>query len=284
MFNVTSSTIAFRHCSFSGENIADTILNLEESKSTYGFNSFVTISFEDCFFSSALFGIRSDSPISIDSCRFEQIKDTCIHLDVPSTVDPLSEFSVSNTSINGGSLGLYFQSSLHHLMLTKLSVLHSDIGLRLLGPFTLYHCEIMHCSAIGVYSKEKTEGKFGVISDCLISHCPSAVTVFYCDLAVRNSRVFRCEYGVQAFSCFALNVHDCIIHDCGQKGVFANYVNLVKIKKNAIYDCACGIVVDSSIILQIENNWLLYISNCFLEISNVVVGVVEDLHCRALPS
>ena len=179
---------------------------------------------------------------------------------------------------------MYFQSSFHHLMLTKLSVLHSDIGLRLLGPFTLDHCEIMHCSAIGVYSKEKTEGKFGVISDCLISHCPSAVTMFYCDLVVRNSRVFRCEYGVQAFSCFVLNVHDCIIHDCGQKGVFANNVNLVKIKKSAIYDCTCGIVVDRSTILQIENNWLMYISSCFLEISNVVVGLGKDLHCRALLS
>lgn len=241
-------------------------------------------SFEDCSFASARHGIRSDSPISIESCRFEHIKDTSIHLNIPSTVDPLSEFFISNTSIQGGRLGLYFQSNLHHLMGINLSVLRSDIGLRLLGAFSLDHCEVAHCSSIGIYSKEKMEGKFGVIVDCLVSHCPAAISVSSCDLILRGSRIFRCEYGVSVASCFGMHVHDCIIHDCGQKGVDCRNVQLVKIKKNAIYDCTAGIVIEQSNVLQIENNWLLYMSSLFFDIDRTNVASVDVFYCRTFSS
>ena len=284
LFNVTSSTISFRHCSFEGTEIAHTILNLTDSKSRYAFPFFDELSFEDCFFASSRYGIRSNSPISIESCRFHHIKNTSIHLDIPSTVDPLSEFFISETSIQGGQLGLYFQSALHHLTAIHLCVLRSEIGLRLLGAFSLDHCEVTHCSSIGIYSREKTEGKFGVIAGCLLSHCPAAISLNSCDLVLRNSRVFRCEYGVSAANCFAMHVHDCVIHDCGQKGVDCRDVQLVKIKKNAIYDCTAGIVIDQSNVVQIENNWLLYMSNFFFDIDRTNVPSVGGVHCRTFSS
>lgn len=258
----------------------NTIINLFNSKAMYVFLMLDENSFQDCSFSSALYGIRSDSPISVDFCRFEHIKDTSIHLDIPSTVDPCSEFYVTNSSIQGGKLGVYFQSCVHRLALNHLQVLHSDIGLRLLGPFILDHCQIAHCSSIGIYSKEKTEGKFGVVSDCLVSHCPSAISVYNCDLVVRNSHVFRCEYGILAFSCFMLNVHDCIVHDCGNQGVACDRVEVVKIKNNSIYDCTFGIAIQKSQVLQIESNWLMYISSYFFQVTSTQVKYKNGFPCR----
>ena len=88
--------------------------------------------------------------------------------------------------------------------------------------------------------------------------CEEAVRTRLSDLSVRNTKICHCSCGFDILEGTAITLRDNIVSDCRQMGFWVRDVQILRLLRNAVYDCKMGVKIHGGKSVQIEGNWFLY--------------------------